>query len=98
MLNLLSRILYLTFLILVIIGISKLYLPLSENDYERILNLRAQVVQPDDIKRLLVINGVAFANTSTKDSLASAEVSSPQREHSNSLVAFDLCKGAANPM
>jgi len=38
MLNLLSRILYLTFLILVIIGISKLYLPLSENDYERILN------------------------------------------------------------
>ena len=38
MLNLLSRILYLTFLILVIIGISKLYLPLSENDYERIIN------------------------------------------------------------
>ena len=38
MLNLLSRILYLTFLIIVIIGISKLYLPLSENDYERILN------------------------------------------------------------
>ena len=38
MLNFLSRILYLTFLILIVIGISKLYLPLSENDYERILN------------------------------------------------------------
>jgi membrane-bound lytic murein transglycosylase F len=37
MLNLLSRILYVTFLILVIIGISKLYLPFNVNDYERIL-------------------------------------------------------------
>ena len=37
MLNLLSRILYVTFLILVVIGVSKLYLPISENDYKRIL-------------------------------------------------------------
>ena len=37
MLNLLSRILYVTFFILVVIGVSKLYLPISENDYKRIL-------------------------------------------------------------